>query len=144
MGKNRNRDRRVTSDNSNRRLPVTVLNTPSLTSQPLRLYEDRRYWHPEGKTYAPARSFSQSRHRLRVFEQRTNQLQRRNTRVSSTNYMRAMWQSVPHQIGFVRPNRVLICARRQIRKQVLFASRKTGKRGQRRPRFNWYSKIRCR
>lgn len=104
----------------------------------LRLYEDRRLWHPEGR-YAPARSFSRSRHRLREVAPSRVSEARRSRSVSNMS-------SLPvHRIGFERPERVLICVRRKMRREVLFARRKTG-RGvkRRRPRFNWYSKISCR
>lgn len=44
--------------------------------------------------------------------------------------------------GFVQPD-LFVCARRQIRKEVLHAFGKSGKGGQKSPRYNSTSKIRC-
>lgn len=41
------------------------------------------------------------------------------------------------------PLKPLICAKRQIRKEVLHAFNKTGKTGQKRPRFTEHSNIHC-
>lgn len=50
---------------------------------------------------------------------------------------------VPYQIAFSAPAETLVCVRRSRRKQVLFAKRKTGKGGQRRPRRNKWSDVKC-
>lgn len=50
---------------------------------------------------------------------------------------------VPYQIAFTAPDETLVCVRRKRRKEVLFAKKKTGKRGQRKPRFNMWSKYKC-
>jgi len=41
------------------------------------------------------------------------------------------------------PLKPLICAKRQIRKEVLHAFKKTGKSGQKRPRYTEHSDIHC-
>jgi len=51
--------------------------------------------------------------------------------------------SVPYQIAFRAPAETLVCVRRSRRKQVLFAFKKTGKRGQRKPRRSKWSSIKC-
>jgi len=50
---------------------------------------------------------------------------------------------VPYQIAFSAPAETLVCIRRKRRKQVLFAKRKTGKGGQRRPRRSRWSDVKC-
>lgn len=50
---------------------------------------------------------------------------------------------VPYTLKFHQPERIAICVRRKQRKEVLFAKKKAGKRGQRKPRFNKWSKVRC-
>jgi len=96
----------------------------------LREYEDRRSFHPEGD-YAPAKSFSQSRHRLTV-----KKLRQHRAAPSLKTYS-------PSFVAFEQPNKVLICVRRKIRKEVLHAFRKAGRSGQRRPRRSWFSAISC-
>lgn len=41
------------------------------------------------------------------------------------------------------PSRVLVCIRRSQRREVMFAMRKAGRKGQRRPKFSETSKIYC-
>lgn len=50
---------------------------------------------------------------------------------------------VPYQIAFTAPKQTLVCVRRQRRKEVLFAKKKGGKRGQKKPRRSAYSNVRC-
>lgn len=50
---------------------------------------------------------------------------------------------VPYQIAFSAPAETLVCVRRRRRKEVLHAKRKTGKRGQRRPRRSQFSEVKC-
>lgn len=107
----------------------------------LTYYEDRRQWHPEG-AYRPARSFSQPRHRLTIVEPR-----RASQPYSSwrSPYLRSNF-SLTQRVAFQKPEKVLVCVRRQQRREVLFARKKTGRGAGRRskPRFNFYSSISCR
>lgn len=50
---------------------------------------------------------------------------------------------VPYQIAFNAPKETLVCVRRQRRKEVLFAKKKTGKGGQRKARWSSYSGVKC-
>lgn len=50
---------------------------------------------------------------------------------------------VPYQIAFSAPQETLVCVRRHRRKEVLHALKKTGKRGQRKPRRSTFSNTRC-
>lgn len=50
---------------------------------------------------------------------------------------------VPYQIAFTAPSETLVCVRRRRRKEVLFAKKKTGKGGQRRPRRSKWSDYKC-
>lgn len=50
---------------------------------------------------------------------------------------------VPYQIAFTAPGETLVCVRRGRRREVLFAKKKTGKGGQRRPRRNQWSSYKC-
>lgn len=47
------------------------------------------------------------------------------------------------QLAFNAPAETLVCVRRSRRKEVLFAKKKTGKRGQRKPRRNTWSNYKC-
>lgn len=50
---------------------------------------------------------------------------------------------LPYAVNFLVPKKTVVCIRRQRRKEVLFAKRKAGKRGQRRSRRNFFSEVRC-
>ncbi len=123
---------RVVSYNAKRTLPKRLpLRLPFLRSIRLRQLEDRRTYYPE--KVRPAASFSKPRHRLTVID-----------RVGETpNKFRGISQTKAI-VAFKAPQKVLICARRQIRKEVLHAYNKAGKTGQRRPRRNEYSNVSCR
>lgn len=150
----RARHRRDTTDISNRRLPVK---SPLYLVRPiaygLRAFEDRRTWHPDGPR-RPARSFNKWNHRLTAKSLSrsmvgpygaTNAIRvgtiargfTRRARPKTATFNRS-------SVAFQTPSKVLICVRRKQRKEVLFAKRKTGRGGQRRPRFNYYSSISCR
>ena len=124
---------------ANRRLP---LSTPSLVKstrfvQPslfpdLTETEDRRRWHPLGAT-APAAGRSRPRHRLKI--------------PSPVPF--TIGQATRHKVSnaitaFSVPSDVAICVRRKRRKEVMFATKKAGKVGQRRPRRSEYSSVSCR
>lgn len=49
---------------------------------------------------------------------------------------------VPYQVAFSNPRQLMVCLRRNIRKRVIHALGKAG-RGNRKPRRNAYSNIRC-
>lgn len=141
------RSRRDTTAISNRRLPGSSLlygspgtNYVTYLKTPLQLYEDRRLWHPEG-AFAPAKSFSRARHRLTL---QTYTPAPRSLNRDRFAHLRSFNRQTKARISFAQPDRVLICVRRNIRKQVLHAFRKTGKVGQKRPKFTFYSRISCR
>ncbi|AZL82719.1 hypothetical protein [Apis mellifera associated microvirus 38] len=85
------------------------------------LIEDRRTWHPS--PYRPAASLITPNHNLKAKPHRG--------------------LAVPYGVNFGEPKPV-ICARRAIRKQVLFAKKKTGRgKARRRPRRNMFSSVGC-
>lgn len=98
----------------------------------LRTYEDRREFNPDGQ-FRNARSFNDWWHRLITapapaparFSTRTFKI------------------GPPAKIGFQDPEKVLTCVRRQIRKEVMFAKRRTGRRGQKKPNWTWRSHVTC-
>lgn len=92
--------------------------------------EDRRTYHPAGKQ-RPARAVQKANHRLVAPSLRS----------TKKTHPRA---SVPREIAFHAPKSVLTCLRRSIRRQVVFALKKTGK-GARTKKHRWseYSGIKC-
>lgn len=47
-------------------------------------------------------------------------------------------------LAYRRPKALAVCLRRSIRKEVIFAKNKAGKTGQKKPKFNYLSRISCR
>lgn len=104
----------------------------------LLLVEDRRLFQPStGPLFRTLRSTA----RLAVSRSRAKQSA---TRGSDAKRHSPFFSGVPVRIGFRNPERVLVCVRRQRRKEVLHAFRKTGKVGQKRPRRSASSSISCR
>lgn len=140
MRRSKSTRRRVASANANavQALPFD-LSLPRSMEQfdlfPLTEVEDRRTWNPEGQ-FAPARSLSSPRHRLTVKNR-------------PSKYQHSLKKSFPNYsqtkglVSFKAPENVMVCVRRKIRKEVIFAKRKAGKVGQKRPRRSFYSSIHC-
>lgn len=135
MARSKNRSktpRRVAFRNANQRLIGRV------TLPALNLFEDRRLFHPE-QDYRPALNLLGRQHRLVVpAAVKQPPLNRRSAALS------AVRDSVPHRVSFEAPSSVLVCVRRQRRKEVLHALNKTGSGvSRRRPRRNWLSNVSC-
>lgn len=124
---------------------VSPLSSSIFSSRPamslLSEFEDRREWHPEGFA-RPARLFSRPRHRLSLVDQPRRSRTPLNR--DPFSHLRSFNSQTKARIAFREPDRVLVCVRRNIRKEVLHAFRKTGRVGQRRPRRSFYSSISCR
>lgn len=139
MSRSRSSRRRDTFAIANRwRLPLSspFLGSPVLNSfllDDLRLYEDRRQFHPEA-AFRPARSFISPFHRLVAVDRNRDQFAR----------LRSFPSQTKAAIAFDTPKFVLVCVRRNIRREVMHAYGISGSRGQRRPRFNWTSRVSCR
>lgn len=93
--------------------------------------EDRRTYHPLG-FFRPARSFNRSQHTLVVKQPPKNR-----DRFSGL-------RGLPTAIQFHAPKKVLVCVRRQRRKEVIHALKKIGKGAAKRfRRRSYYSNIHC-
>lgn len=134
--KNRSKFRRTrdTTVIANQRLRST--NSQIDLEDFLRSIEDRREFHPDGPSRS-ARSFNSDRHRL-VVPAREPVHRDNFDHMSSTLYA-----APPAAVGFENSDKVIVCVRRGIRKEVLHALGKTGKGGQKRPRRSEYSDIQC-
>lgn len=100
-------------------------------------FEDLRRWEP-GRIldYPPARRVDFKPARIHVAPGR---------RVASPQGFSSFSPfSLPSRVAFAAPERVLVCVRRQTRRQVLHALNVAGGRGFRRPRRSRYSSISCR
>lgn len=144
MGKSNrssNKRGRVNSLNANQRLP---LSDPLEQSDffDLRMVEDRRLYHPESFS-APVRTIFGQPARLTVVE-RTYSKTGPFSRVSAVS--RGTRSQTKAALAFSEPRSVVVCVRRQRRREVLHALQKTGRGAgkQRRPRRTELSKISCR
>lgn len=128
---------------ANRRLFEETFTPRSLS--PLTLMEDRRLYSPEPYT-RPAASLSQPRHRL-VIKNVPKSVSRSNARSFKTYNAPATGvfaRALPDRVAFQTPKRVLICIRRQKRKEVIHALNKSGRGVSRKnPRRSEYSDVSC-
>ena len=125
------RSRRVDTYNANRRrrLPRRRLLQTLVTLTG----EDQRRYHP----YETTRQYStiSGRH-IRPYA-----VVAFSTRKPVARSSNALKES--YKVNFYLPSSAVLCARRKIRREVLFANNKTGKVGQRPPRYNHNSTINC-
>lgn len=119
------------------RAPVVPLPTPIRLSPPptfIAGLEDRRLFHPDRLPAADRRPpLAWPRAAARVIPR-------------PGRSTRPPYSIRPGKLtlAFQVPERVSMCAKRQIRRQVLFAKRKGGRNGMRRSRRNFWSQISCR
>lgn len=140
------RGRRDDFSISNRRLPSLPVRirpaSPKTYHRRLIEYEDRRLYNPLQKAASPVSFQNRRVYYTPVQRQRT----RSPLSVQDGMALQSQiaWGSVPVRLGFQRPESVVVCARRSIRKQVMHALGHAGKGGQKKPVFNELSKISCR
>ena len=110
---------------TNARSPLRSLPRPLVA--PLTNYEDRRAYHPISRAFRPAFSIPRAARIIRAVEPKAPRLWSAQTKST---------------LAFAEPRRVLVCLRRQVRKEVLLALGKGGG-GKRKPRRNHLSEISC-
>lgn len=113
---------------------------PQSSSSTLKLFEDRRTFHPEGDL-RPAGVLRGPRSRF-VVKNVLKRLVNRDIR-GPYGIKLAHVNVVPWNVGFERPKDVLICVRRKIRREVLHALHIAGRSGLGSPHYNEFSKVRC-
>lgn len=121
--------------------PIKPTPRPIVTTAPKKLtkIEDRRTYHPQGPQ-RPARSVQKAHHKLRAISARRSSPQV----VKPPRRLRKAVQKLSDRIGFEGPRKVLICIRRRMRKEVMFALGKTGAGAKARTHHqSYYSSIRC-
>lgn len=141
--------RRDVSIIANRRLPVFSIKSSTETRRTsgLTLFEDRRLWTP---TPDVARLLDYSQYSLTDVPRVSHHasIRRPGRKIEKKNRnpfgVSKLFWNAPRVVAFADPSSTLICMRRSRRREVMFARRKAGKRGQKRPRFNRFSKISCR
>lgn len=117
--------REVSNTFARRSLPLSRISV-----RDLRPIEDRRDFHPDYDHRAP-KSYPSYRTHVRVKSYQPVNL-------SSDTY-----QAVPWRTEFVKPQEVITCVKRKIRREVLHALLVAGKRGLGRPHYNLFSKVSC-
>lgn len=98
----------------------------------IKALEDRRAFHPVGRRVRPVQSLTGDARRLVPVAGKVRKVGKR------------VGARIPRQVGFALPRQVPICVRRQERREVLFALRRTGRGAKSfRRRRNWHSEVRC-
>lgn len=106
----------------------------------MRLFEDRRTFHPE-QADRPAIKIGGSPARL---ESRNRPATKKVTKWQKDVFGDTLRSQTKGAIAFKLPSRVILCIRRNIRRQIMFALRLRKKgSGASRRRYNWISKIGC-
>lgn len=118
-------------------VPVTLVRPqpPKLLTE----VQDNRRWHPEPMKPALTKVGGHAR----IVAKDLQRLSAQNKNVSGPNGPRKSQRSISSRLAFDVPERVLVCVRREQRRQVLFAKRavRSGA-GQKRRRSRW-SDISC-
>lgn len=105
---------------------------------------DRRLFRPDESTRPPTTHSSlASRVVLKIITVRQKRRQFHAKIDKYTNPFHYPKTYLRTRLGFSVSRRVETCIRRKIRKEVIFAKRKNGKGGQRKPRRNFWSAIAC-
>jgi hypothetical protein len=124
--------RRVTYDNANRRrLPLKVIRSTAIATvgdDARRSPKVQRYLYPtlSGRRVAPLATVNiPMSHKTR--------------RAARSNTNSRLWD-----VKYILPESSVLCARRKVRREVIFATNNAGRSGQKRPKYNQNSKISCR
>lgn len=117
---------------------------PVVITRPLdlRVIEDRRTFHPD--PIRPALNVRSQVHRLVAPKVGARSARKSPSRKSSFSYSKPQAIFNRKAVMFQEPKKVLVCVRRKQRAEVLHATKRTGKGGQRKPRYNRFSDVRCR
>lgn len=146
MGRSRNKTR-VRQD-SNRRLrsgrtrthpafapsrPVDLVDLARRLQSPSYYPQSQRLWRPNAPARTPPTRQPPRQERRRL----------RSTSPLSTGVWHEVGAPVSRPPSEDRPEETVVCVRRSQRREVLHALRKTGKAGQKSPKYNRQSKIHC-
>lgn len=126
------RRRRREPPRANRRLPTSSRSDVFNASR--RAFNGFTQWNPSRPVFEFKRTrFATSRNLLRPSFQPV---------YTPAGKFPKLYSSLP-AVEPALKGRTLTCVRRKVREEVLHALRKTGKRGQKSPRWNLQSKIKC-
>lgn len=144
MAKARSKKRRFNASISNQTwrdnsYPITRTPLPRRYLPSLSVIEDMRTHHPR-----PRLRTLRSIHASPIFSRTRVGLFSRNLSISRNRRERARLRRLSFDIHRTLPLDAVICAKRHVRAEVLFAKNKAGRGGQRRPRRNENSEIICR
>lgn len=120
------RHRRTTLRSANHRLPM-----PSFPDIPLRLSEIADF--RSLRSVLPPTPFTTTRKVARLVPT-TRTVSHKKARAAKTPFS---------AVAFEQPHNTLVCIRRSRRKEILHALKKTGRKGQKRPRRSAFSDIHC-
>jgi len=135
------RRRRDTTDIARTRSAFVDPDNYTVRPVDLRVFEDRRTYHPEGKN-RPIRSITRAASRvgLRDSVRPSKAMPKKRARRAPSVPSHGQTRDV---LVFARPKEVMTCVRRTERREVIFAKRKAGRGSRKKPKFDFRSKISC-
>lgn len=119
-------------------LPVRPARFTVPTLSVLRQIEDRRDYHPSGPKRA-ARTLLGTTAKVK----RVPTILRKGTNRLLKSVQSASGVLGRDKVAFQMPERVVVCVRRKVRREVLFAKRATGKGSRSFKRRNEWSEVKC-
>lgn len=147
MGRSKS-NRRTRDDNTISRASALRFDVlPYKSRVALTAIEDGRFWHPAGRERPLLSSRLVAPSRTPVSRPKTfGRPYGRSTVATRPPVARARVEPryPTSRVAFALPREVVVCARRKSRRETLFARNRAGRRGQRRPVWNEFSRISCR
>lgn len=110
------RSPRVANVNATTVRPIVLPSVSTFT--PILQLEDRRFFHPDKPFQSPRA----------VYRSDTRMVVKESANVRRSTSRQVQYYTPSMHVGFSRPDRVAICVRRKVRRQVLFAAGAGGKK----------------
>ena len=120
-----------------------VLLRSALSRKPLNLYEDRRFYHPEGIFAWPQSLVSKVPRVDETDFERWKRISKPKRRLNWAEESRKSLVRARIRIGWDNPWKMIICLKRKVRREVMHAMGLAGASRFKKPRWTQFSYVRC-